>query len=135
MRALWVFIAMACLSHPVGAFAENWPAYSAEKAGSPELHRCLGANPSSVEEGECLSKDYARENRRMEAAFAESMKGSSAAEKVQRTKAQQAWKTFRRENCAVRGLNPGSGMAIFYFGCLVRETITRRTELTDNWDY
>lgn len=117
------------------AYAQEWPAYSAESAGSPELRRCLGTNPPNVQISRCLSEDYARENRRMEEAFAESLKQSSSAEKAQRIKAQQAWLTFRRENCRVRSMNPGSGAGIFYYGCLVRETITRWTELTDNWDY
>jgi uncharacterized protein YecT (DUF1311 family) len=138
-RLLHVAIVVSALVFPGNAVAqEAWPdfsAYSAEKAGSPELKRCLGIDPSNVQEGNCLAQEYKRQNRRMEEAFTESLKGASQAEKSQREKAQQAWLAFRSANCKVRSMNPGSGMAVFYYGCLVRETISRRTELTDNWDY
>ena len=65
------------------AYAQEWPAYSAEGSGSPELRGCLVTNPSNVEQGQCLAKAYTRENRRMEEAFAESLEGSTPAEKAQ----------------------------------------------------
>ena len=136
MRFVFVLAGLSFVVVPLSpAFAQTWPAYSAEKAGSSELQRCLGDEPSGVQEGACLTKEFAREDRRMNESYIESLKGASVAEKLQRKKAQQAWLVFRRENCQVRRMNSGSGAGVFYIGCLVRETIQRRSELTENWDY
>ena len=113
----------------------NWPTFSAERAGSARYKKCLGEMPTTVRETNCLADEYASQKAKMAAEYRARLGGGSAAERAQQVAAQRAWAVFRDANCKVRALNPGSGAGTFYWGCMVRETITRRAELLNNWDY
>ena len=117
--------------------AQEWPAYSAEKSGSPAYQRCKAASHDEASETNCLAEEYKRQDRAMENAYVASLTGTEhlLAERAARIKAQRSWITFRRDNCGVRMKNRGSGAGNFYWSCMVRETIQRRHELSENWDH
>lgn len=117
------------------ANAENWPPFSADRLGSLQYRQCLKIDPSNVQQTNCLAKEYSRRNKQLMTLFQSEIVETEPRERAQLIKAQNAWSQFRTENCRVRRLNPGSGMGIFFYGCLVRETNTRIAEITQKWDY
>ena len=115
--------------------AAQMPPFSADRMGSTQLQLCLSRAPSEVKKTDCLAQEAVRRDRQLTQLFAEYVRDASLKERQQMMLAQSAWTRFRKENCAVRRLNPGSGMGSFYYGCLVRETNTRIAELHNGWDY
>lgn len=120
---------------PASALAQEESQFSAARAGTPQFRQCMAVHSSNVDEGNCLKAELARQETFLKLDLAESLKGMTPAQTSQQLKAQQAWRTFRSENCRVRALNGGSGAGIFYLDCMTRETITRRNELSTAWDY
>jgi uncharacterized protein YecT (DUF1311 family) len=135
MDHLRLFLALALFSSPISAQNEDFPAFSAERAGTPQVRNCLANAQTSIDEASCLDEEYNRQNTLLDLAFNEMISSASSAQKSQILRAQNAWKTFRDENCKVRMLNGGSGATQFHFSCLIRETITRRAEISELWDY
>jgi uncharacterized protein YecT (DUF1311 family) len=88
-----------------------------------------------VEEALCLEEEYHRQTALLEMTLNELLSSATSEQQSQIRVAQKAWTTFRDENCKVRMLNGGSGSVIFHFSCLARETITRRAEISELWDY
>ena len=136
----FALVALLTVTPPVtaqvtGPTVPDWPIFSAERAGSIRYKQCLGDMPSTVQETHCLADEYAVQKAKLAFAYRAKLSGGSLAERAQRVAAQQAWAQFRDANCKVRALNSGSGAETFYWGCMVRETITRRAELVNNWDY
>lgn len=117
------------------AISDEWPAFSAERAGSPQYRACMAKKQANIDEAYCLSQELARQQTELRIAFEDKVRDVSPVYRAAMIKAQEAWKIYVAKNCAVRVLSGGSGAGIFKVSCLVRETITRRTELTDNWDY
>lgn len=113
----------------------DYPPFSADRMGSPEYRRCIAADDSVAHESVCLGAEYKRQDARLTAIFARALKSADPSERRLMLKAQTAWKQFRAANCNVRANNPGSGVGIFYGGCLVRETNQRIAEIVGIWDY
>jgi uncharacterized protein YecT (DUF1311 family) len=113
----------------------NYPPFSADKIGTNEYNRCVETDSSNANVGRCLSTEYDRKNSRLNATFARKLKSADLNQRRLMVKAQAVWKQFRAANCLVRSETAGSGAAIFYYGCLVRETNQRIAELQGNWDY
>ena len=130
--ALSLALVIPALAH---AQSDSWPAFSAERAGSAQYRACMARGSTSINEANCLSEELQRQQTELSIAFANNVEGVTPAVRAQHIKAQNAWEAYRDANCAVRSMNGGSGSGIFLVSCLIRETITRRTELTDNWDY
>jgi uncharacterized protein YecT (DUF1311 family) len=126
---------LSLLALPSAVFAQDESPYSAENAGSPQFRQCKSVGTSMVDLGNCLQAEQRRQERLLQLALNENLEGTTAAQRAQILKAQRAWVAFREANCRVRALNGGSGSGIFYSGCMVRETITRRAELSTVWDY
>lgn len=120
---------------PVLASDEDFPLHSAERSGTPQFKNCVANSEETAEEARCLQEEYNRQSALLELAFDELLVSSNAEQKIQILRAQNAWLTFREENCKVRMLNGGSGSPVFHYGCLARETITRRAEISELWDY
>lgn len=138
MRVNTVLAISMFLSAPSPTGAQDfsdYPVYSAERAGSPQFRVCMARKDSNLDESFCLTDELQRQRTELKIAFDAKLRSASPAQRAQMIKAQGAWEAFVASNCAVRALSGGSGAGIFKVGCLVRETITRRTELTDNWDY
>jgi uncharacterized protein YecT (DUF1311 family) len=95
----------------------------------------MARKESNVDESFCLTEELQRQRTELKIAFAARLRDMTPAMRAQMIKAEAAWETYVASNCAVRVLTGGSGAGIFKVSCLVRETITRRTEITDNWDY
>jgi len=135
----WIIATLSvALSLPTLSRAQDYsdyPIFSAERAGSPQYRACMSRKESNVNESFCLTEELQRQRTELKIAFAARLRDTSSATRAQMIKAQAAWETYVATNCAVRVLTGGSGAGIFKVSCLVRETITRRTEITDNWDY
>ncbi|WP_295635920.1 lysozyme inhibitor LprI family protein [Novosphingobium sp.] len=95
----------------------------------------MEVHSSMVDEGNCFNAELTRQDAFLSLDFKESALHATVAQRGQLMAAQRAWSAFRLANCRVRLLNGGSGSEIFYLGCMVRETITRRAELATAWDY
>ena len=131
-----IFTALFSLaSDRANAQYEDYPVYSAERAGTPQFKNCIATAQANTEVGKCLQDELKRQNDLLELTLAEFISSATADHKKQIEAAQLAWKSFREENCKVRLHSGGSGSGLFYQSCLVRETITRRTEIAEVWDY
>lgn len=138
MRTWIITAASLAVSLPPLARAQDYseyPIFSAERAGSPQYRACMSRKESNVGESFCLTEELQRQRTELKIVLAARLRDVSPATRAQMMKAEAAWETYIASNCAVRVLSGGSGAGIFKVSCLVRETITRRTEITDNWDY
>jgi uncharacterized protein YecT (DUF1311 family) len=126
---------IAVFSSPSVAQIEDFPPFSAERAGTPQSRNCIANAQTSIDEATCLDEEYKRQNSLLDLTFNEMIASANSVQKPQILRAQNAWRTFRDENCKVRMLNGGSGSTQFHYSCLIRETITRRVEISELWDY
>jgi len=124
---------IAAIASP--SFAQDYSPFSAERSGSTQYHHCISVSDSQVETGQCEQAEFERQDAFLAIDFKGSLSGDVPDMKAQKLKAHQAWRIFRQENCKVRLLNGGSGSGSFYYGCLIRETIARRQEIINVWDY
>jgi uncharacterized protein YecT (DUF1311 family) len=134
IRNAWSFIVI-CGFFPALAYAQEESPYSAENSGTPQYKQCVSFASSKVEKQNCLGAELVRQEAFLKLALNENLEGMPSNQKAQILAAQKAWVVYRDKNCRVRILNNGSGAGIFYLGCLIRETITRRIELSTAWDY
>lgn len=109
--------------------------FSAEKIGSADYRRCVSDDQSSAEESFCLRDEFKLQDARLNAILDRMLRQSEPSQRALIIKAQAVWKQFRTANCAIRRSVAGSGAAIFYEGCLVRETNQLIAELLGRWDY
>ena len=128
-----VVLALLCL--PSGAAAQEVSPYSAERSGTPQYRQCIQVYDGKVDQENCLRSELSRQNAFLRLALQENLRSATPQQRTQINAAQRAWLGFRAANCRVRMLNGGSGSGLFYLGCMVRETIARRMELTTAWDY
>ena len=117
------------------AYGQDISPYSAERAGSPQFRQCMTFQDGKTDTINCLKEEYKRQNQFLDMALKEQLQSADAASRAQIAVAQKAWLAFRDSNCKIRLMTLGSGAELFYYSCLVRETITRRTELNTVWDY
>jgi uncharacterized protein YecT (DUF1311 family) len=135
IRYSLLVVVLALFPSPTTANNEEFPLHSVERSGTPQFKNCKANAQGMGDEALCLEEEYHRQIALLDLAFNELLTSVTTEQQSQIRLAQKAWTTFRDENCKVRMLNGGSGSPIFYFGCLARETITRRAEISELWDY
>ena len=113
----------------------GYPPYSVERVGSVRYKSCVARDPSNVGQGRCLEEEYKRLDARLILVAGTISRSLKRTEQQQFLKAQMAWRDFREKNCDLRAMGGGSGVALFYLGCLVRMTNERLVELEQAWDY
>lgn len=129
--AFWALITSGLAIGSTAGHAQDYSPFSAERAGSPRYRQCIASYsyPSNVDRGNCLAAEAERQDALLRLAFNELVSSAPISDRAQLRRAQQAWETFRTENCEVRTLGGGSRAGLFYLSCLIRETIARRREI------
>jgi uncharacterized protein YecT (DUF1311 family) len=130
-----ISISVFVFAYAQPAAAQEYSPYSAERSGSPQYRQCMTLHQNNIDEVNCLSAEYVRQNALVNLALAERNANASKTVSLQIAAAQKAWINFRSANCRVRNMTQGSGAGLFHYSCLVRETITRKMELSEVWDY
>lgn len=133
MRNLMLLVALS--SATAAAAQAELAAFSAERSGTPQFQRCKATANIMVEIKECHSAELQRQEALLRVAFDQAVTDTEATYQAQFRAAQAAWTDYRAQNCALRLNGGGSGADLFYLSCMVRETITRRREIEELWDY
>ena len=129
------FLAAALLADAGSLNAQEYSPFSAERAGTPQFLQCQSVHATEVDLGRCFAAELDRQNALLKLALNEQLEASAPATRSQIAIAQRTWEAFRSATCRVRSMNGGSGSGIFFLSCMVRETIGRRADLSNAWDY
>jgi uncharacterized protein YecT (DUF1311 family) len=96
---------------------------------SPEYRRCSTAARSTVDKGNCLDLEYARQKAKLNRAYELLMRGQDGQQTVLIEKAQQSWLQFRELDCEAQAIKGGSAAYISHITCLIRLTADRAREM------
>ena len=108
--------------------------FSPENAGTPRFKQCDHDARDEVERGHCLFDENIRQTATLEGVLKASLTSETPVGRAKALAAQQAWLRYKVARCNLWLLTGGSGAGQARLRCLIRETITRRSDLEHAWD-
>jgi uncharacterized protein YecT (DUF1311 family) len=108
--------------------------FSPENAGTPRFRQCDHDARDEAERYHCLTDENIRQAAALEGVVKASLTSESPVGRVKALAAQQAWLRYKDARCNLWLLTGGSGAGQARLRCLIRETITRRSDLEHAWD-
>ena len=134
MAKLLLMLALASASS-VSAQDVDSP-YTAERAGTRQFQSCAAAAGTSISATiACYRAELQRQETLLATAFNAERAEFEPAQRAQFQAAQTAWVNYRRQNCMVLRHGGSDAAELMYSSCMVRETITRRRQIVEQWDY
>ena len=134
MRLIWISLGVAISATMAHAQDAEVSPFSPETAGTATFKRCNQNVRYEVERYKCLSDEFIRQEATLQGVLEASSTSETPNLKTKALVAQQAWLRYRDDRCNLWLQTNGSGAGNARLRCLVRETITRRSDLEHAWD-
>ncbi|WP_082703736.1 lysozyme inhibitor LprI family protein [Novosphingobium sp. Fuku2-ISO-50] len=136
MRLFLIGFLFAALAPCTTASAQDTTGspFSPENAGTSRFKQCDHDARDEVERDHCLTEENIRQTAALKGVQKASLTSETPVGRAKALAAQQAWLKYKDARCNLWLLTGGSGAGQARLRCLVRETITRRSDLEHAWD-
>ncbi len=91
--------------------------------------QCTKVEQSTVDEGNCLDQEYARQKIKLNKAYDRLLQEQDPKQSKAIETAQKAWLQFRKVDCGAQALKGGSGAYNSHIICLIRLTTDRISDM------